>query len=306
MKTPEPKIVTIVGPTASGKSQLSLFLAKALNGAIISTDSMQVYKQLDIGTAKPSLADQAAVPHHMIDIVMPDEHYSVGHYEKDVDQIIANLTEQEIPIFLVGGTGLYFRCTLHGLCPTPEIPKVIKEQIQSWHQKSLEFCYSKLLEHDPLGAKTIHPNDTTRILRALEVVLSTGKSIRDFQQDHGFKSTKYQAISLGYQHERNELYRLINKRTHAMLKSGLIEEVENLLKVYPTDLQSLQAIGYKQVIQYLQQKITKEEMIAQIQQKTRNYAKRQLTWFRKDAQTQWFPLSENSKILEKVKVFLEI
>ena len=300
-----PKILAVVGPTGSGKSQLALDLAQALGGEILCTDSMQVYQKLDIGTAKPSLADQRCVPHHQLDLVPPDGYYSAGQYEKDAERIMVQLNQQKKTIILVGGSGLYFRTTLFGMCQTPEIPQEIKNQVTHWHEQGLALCYQKLQQCDPLCAATLHPHDTTRILRALEVFLATGRSIQSYQQAHGFKTQKYAVLAVGCWHERGALYQRINERTHAMLKEGWIEEVESLLKAFPPTLKSLQAIGYRQVVQFLTQRLTYREMVEQIQQKTRNYAKRQLTWFRKDPEIQWFLPHDHSKILSQAAQFFE-
>lgn len=300
-----PKILAVVGPTGSGKSQLALEVAQTLGGEIICTDSMQVYQRLNIGTAKPSLTDRRRVPHHQLDLVPPDGHYSAGQYEKDAQRIVVQLNQQKKHIILVGGSGLYFRTMLFGMCQTPEIPQEIKNQIAQWHDQGLAWCYEKLQQCDPAVAATLHPHDTTRILRALEVFLATGRSIQSYQQAHGFREKRYSILAVGCQHERAALYQRINQRTHAMLKEGWIEEVQSLLKEFPPTIQSLQAIGYRQVVQFLNHQLTQEEMVAQIQQKTRNYAKRQLTWFRKDPDIQWVSPQEHSKIMGKVAQFFE-
>ncbi|MBF0287552.1 MAG: tRNA (adenosine(37)-N6)-dimethylallyltransferase MiaA [SAR324 cluster bacterium] len=299
-----PKIIAVVGPTASGKSELALYLAEQLGGEIICADSMQVYQHLDIGTAKPTASEQALVPHHQLNLVKPDGYYSAGRYEKETRGIIERLHQENKPIILVGGTGLYFRCLIFGICEVPDIPAEIKSQITEWHQEGLSICYQKLQQYDPESASKLSSNDTARILRALEVYLHTGKSIQHYQQNHGFKYKQYSVFSVGYWHKRVDLYQLINQRTHAMLQAGLIGEVQALLDKYPADLKSLQAIGYRQVIDFLQNRSTESEMVAAIQQKTRNYAKRQLTWFRKDPDIQWFPYGKQKEILLKVKDFL--
>lgn len=299
-----PKIIAVVGPTGSGKSQLALDLARTFGGEIICTDSMQVYQKLNIGTAKPTVSEQAEIPHHQLDLVPPDGHYSVGQYEKDVDRVLAQLHQKKKPPILVGGSGLYFRCTLFGICQIPEISLEIKQQIETWYTQGLRVCYQKLQQLDPIGASQLHPHDTARILRALQVFLSSGKSIQSYQQAHGFNVRKYSILSLGYRQERKQLYEQINQRTHQMLAEGFVEEVQTLLQEYPPTLKSLQAIGYRQVVQFLTNQLTQEEMILEIQQKTRNYAKRQITWFKKDPAILWFTKNEHSQILKMVSQFL--
>ncbi|MBF0277640.1 MAG: tRNA (adenosine(37)-N6)-dimethylallyltransferase MiaA [SAR324 cluster bacterium] len=300
-----PKIIAVVGPTASGKSELALYLAQALGGEIICTDSMQVYQKMDIGTAKPTAAEQALIPHHQLDLVKPDAHYSAGCYERDVGNILKRLHKQNKPAILVGGTGLYFRCTVFGICQIPEIPPEIKEEVNAWHEQGLGKCFEKLQELDPVSSSKLHKNDTARILRALEVVLHTGQSIQSYQQEHGFKTPKYSVFSVAYRHERENLYHLINQRTHVMLNAGLVEEVRALLEEYPPTLIPLQAIGYFQVVQYLENRMKIEEMVEKIQQKTRNYAKRQLNWFKNDEEIRWFSYGEKKPILNQVKSFLD-
>jgi len=301
-----PKIIAVVGPTASGKSNLALFLAQMLGGEIICTDSMQVYQGLDIGTAKPTASEQGLVAHHQLDLIKPDGYYSAGRYARDVKKVLTQLREKNKPAILVGGAGLYFRCTIFGISQIPEIPSEIKEQINQWQEQGLELCYQKLRQFDPASASKLHRNDTTRILRALEVVLHTGQSIQIYQQEHGFKHRKYSVFSVGYWHERMDLYHLINQRTHAMFEAGWIEEVRTLLQAYPSGLTAFQAIGYCQVVQFLKNGLNEEEMVARIQQKTRNYAKRQVSWFKKDSEIHWFPYGEKSSILNQVKTFLEL
>ena len=300
-----PGIIAVVGPTGSGKSALALYLAQQLGGEIICTDSMQVYKKLNIGTAKPTAAERALVTHHQLDLIEPNGHYSAGRYEKDANRIIAKLYQHNKPIILVGGTGLYFRCTIFGICPIPDIPLHIKEKVLQWYNRGLPFCHQKLQELDPLSALILHPNDIARILRALQVQLHTGKSIQVYQQEHGFKNKKYTVFSVGYWYEREQLYQLINQRTLAMLEAGFVDEVRSLLEEYPATIRSLQSIGYHQILRFLDNRLTEDEMVAEIQQKTRNYAKRQLSWFRNDKSIRWFSKNERAEVLKEARIFLE-
>ena len=300
-----PGIIAIVGPTGSGKSALALCLAQTLGGEIICADSMQVYQKLNIGTAKPTAAEQASVRHHQLDLIEPDGHYSAGRYEKDADIIIAKLHQQRKPVILVGGTSLYFRCAIFGICPIPDISPQIREKVRHWYNQGLSYCYHKLQQLDPASASKLHPNDRARILRALEVQLHTGKSIQVYQREHGFKNKKYSVFSVGYRYERERLYHLINQRTLAMLEAGFVEEVRSLLAEYPSNLRCLQSIGYHQIIRFLDNRLTEEEMVAEIQQKTRNYAKRQLSWLRKDTSIHWFSAKEQARILQTVRNFLQ-
>lgn len=300
-----PKILAVVGPTASGKSALALSLAQSLSGELISTDSMQIYRKMDIGTAKPTLEEQALIPHHQLDLIEPNEHYSAARYSKEVEVLIQKLLANDKVPILVGGTGLYYRCALFGICEVPEIPLSVKQQIDHWHRIGLHVCYEKLKEIDPRSAERLHANDTTRILRALEVALATGNSLQQFQQAQPFNQPKYEVMTVGYQFDRPNLYNRINKRTLAMLNAGWIEEVCTLRNAFSPELKPLQAIGYRQINEFLDRRLTREEMIDKIQQKTRNYAKRQLTWFRKEPNIQWYPPEAHSEVIEASKVFLE-
>lgn len=287
-----PRVITINGPTASGKSELALLLAKKLGGQIISADSMQVFRGMDIGTSKPSAQERRQVVHHQLDVVDPDQHYSAGAFKEDSHRIIHDLWQRKIPIIIAGGTGLYFRFCLYGVCDTPSVDEEVKSQVRAMHRQGLEVCWQRLRELDGPIAKTLHPNDTTRILRALEVVLSTGHSLLEFQQRHGFQQHHFEQLSLGVSRERQELYERINQRTHLMFQAGWAEEVEGLLQRFGKHAPGLKAIGYREIIEMLEGARPKQETIALIQQKTRNYAKRQITWFKKDKNIQWLEADE--------------
>jgi len=300
------KIIGVVGPTASGKTQLALNLAENLGGEIICTDSMQVYKGMDIGTAKPTAQEQQQIPHHQLDLVFPDEHYSAGKYVRDTAPIIEDITQRgKIPI-LVGGSGLYYRALIYGMSPMPEISDKIQKQVNDWLEKEgLSYCWQRLQELDSSGASVLHPNDRCRILRALEVVLASGKPISYFRKQQSFASEHYQTHLVGYTRERKALYARINERTLLMLKSGWIEETQKLLQYYSDAITPLHAIGYKQILQFLSEQMSHEHMVEKIQQKTRNYAKRQLTWFRKDSEIHWYATNELSALLSETTRFIE-
>ncbi len=303
LESNHPGLIAVVGPTGSGKSALALYLAQELGGEIVCTDSMQVYQKLNIGTAKPTAAEQSLVPHHQLDLIAPDGYYSAGRYEKDANRIIAKLQQQHKPVILVGGSGLYFRCAIFGICPIPDILPHIKKVVRQWHSQGLPYCYQKLQQLDPTSASALHPSDSARILRALEVQLQTGRSIQVYQREHGFKKKKYSVFSVGYWYNRKQLYQLINQRTLAMLKAGFVEEVRSLLKEYPSNLRSLQSIGYQQIVRFLDNRLTEDEMVAEIQQKTRNYAKRQLSWLRNDKSINWYSENEDGQILKDARNF---
>jgi len=303
---PSQVLIVVAGPTASGKSDLAINLAQKFNGELISSDSMQVYRKLDIGTAKPTLKEQLLVPHHQIDIINPNENYSAGKYEKDTTKIIREIQSRgHIPI-LVGGTGLYYRALIYGISKIPKIPELIKNKVSNLQMKyGTRHCWEQLNRNDPHSARIIHPNDTARIIRSLEVYFSTGFSITKFQKDDPFARARYICIAVAIEWERDILYERINLRTQKMLKAGWIEEVKELLKHYPKNSKPFQSIGYREIIEYLSGKLEFNQMVQIIQQRTRRYAKRQMTWFKKESKIEWFEPYDISKVLDRIKVFLE-
>ena len=299
-------IVVVAGPTASGKSDLALRLAQEFDGELICSDSMQVYRQFDIGTAKPTLSEQKLVPHHQLDLIEPDGNYSAGKYERDTAIIIQQIQQRgHLPI-LVGGTGLYYRALMYGISNIPKIPEKLRQELFSLQEEhGTSYCWEQLQKHDPQTAKRLHPNDTSRIMRSLEVVLATGTSIADFQLQQPFAEARYPVLAIAYEWERSVLYERINQRTRKMLKSGWIEEVEMLLESYPPELKPLQAIGYREIVEHLQNKLKQEALVKKIQLRTRQYAKRQMTWFRREAKIAWYQPDDEAAILDKTKVYLE-
>ncbi|MBC8259125.1 MAG: tRNA (adenosine(37)-N6)-dimethylallyltransferase MiaA [SAR324 cluster bacterium] len=299
------KIIVVAGPTASGKSDLAMNLAQEFNGELICSDSMQVYRKMDIGTAKPTLAEQKLVPYHQLDLIDPDGHYSAGQYERDTSLIIKQIQERgHLPI-LVGGTGLYYRALMYGISNIPDIPESLREEILGWQtEHGTSYCWNQLQKHDPEGAARLHPNDTARILRSLEVVLATGRTLTSFQQQQPFSKARYEFQAVALEWERSRLYERINQRTRSMLDSGWIAEVEMLLTQYPPKLKPLQAIGYREIVQYLHAELEWEPMVQRIQQRTRQYAKRQMTWFKKEDQVEWYRPDVEASILTQIKSFL--
>ena len=299
-------IVVVAGPTASGKSDLALRLAQEFDGELICSDSMQVYRQFDIGTAKPTLSEQKLVPHHQLDLIEPDGNYSAGKYERDTAIIIQQIQQRgHLPI-LVGGTGLYYRALMYGISKIPKISEELRQELISLQEEHGSiYCWEQLQKHDPQTAKRLHPNDTSRIMRSLEVVLATGTSIADFQLQQPFAEARYPVLAIAYEWERSVLYERINQRTRKMLKSGWIEEVEMLLESYPPELKPLQAIGYREIVEHLQNKLKQEALVKKIQLRTRQYAKRQMTWFRREAKIAWHQPDDEAAILDKTKVYLE-
>lgn len=268
---------------------------------------MQIYRWMDIGTAKPSRDIRAAIPHHLIDILDPDQNYNAGRFVQDADKVIEKLQPRKKPAILLGGTSLYLKSLIHGIIPVPYISEPVKTQInQLIENKGVKGCYQKLEEIDPESALKLHPNDVSRISRALEVVWETGKSIQLLQHQHQFRQRRYEVFFIGTYWPRVELYQRIDQRVLKIINDGLIEESENLLRLgYSPDLAPLKSIGYKQAFQYLDQKISKTEMIADIQQKSRHYAKKQITWYKGDARIKQLTCNRlTPKILTQVDHFL--
>jgi len=300
------KIVVVAGPTASGKSDLALNLAQEFNGELICSDSMQVYRYMDIGTAKPTLKEQKLVQHHQLDLINPDEHYSAGHYDRDTSRIIKQIQERRHLPIVVGGTGLYYRAMMYGISNVPAIPESLRREVLSWQEEhGTSYCWKLLQKYDRHGANRLHSNDTTRILRNLEVVLATGSPLSTFQNQQPFGKARYPFLAIALDWERQVLYERINQRTRKMLELGWIAEVETLLSRYSPYLKPLQAIGYREIVQYLQKKLEWELLLQEIQKRTRQYAKRQMTWFCRETGIKWFQPDNEDAIFAKIKVYLE-
>ena len=299
------KVIVICGPTASGKTALSIELAKKINGEIVSCDSMQIYKEMDIGTAKPTKEEMQGIKHYMIDIISPDERYSVADYKKQAKEAIKEiLSKGKVPI-VVGGTGLYVDSLIYEI-DYPEIEfdeKYRKELEQEVEEKGLNTLYEKAKEIDEEAIKKISPNDKKRILRILEIYHATGKNKTEQEKESRKNKPEFNYKVFALNMERSKLYDRINKRVDIMIENGLIEEVENIYKKYNEFPTAMQGLGYKEVVDYLEKRLTKEKMIEKIKQETRRYAKRQLTWFRKNKETIW--LNEEDTIQNNIKIILE-
>ncbi len=275
-------VITIEGATASGKSALAIVLAEALNTEIISADSRQVYRYLDIGTAKVTKEEQKRVKHHLIDIINPDETYNAGAFVKDASLIIEKLhSEGKIPV-ICGGTGLYIKALLKGLFFLPPLPQEIRQNLkQHLKEEGLAALYAELKSLDPLFAEKISENDTQRILRGLEVAIGTGIPLSEHWQKQK-SSCKYNAFRILIDIPRPELYQRINQRIEKMLAQGLLAEIENLFALgYDENSPGLNCLGYKEFLPYFKKEVGLEECILLAAQHQRNYAKRQVTWYRK-------------------------
>lgn len=302
------KLAAVVGPTAVGKTELAIDLARKLNGEIISCDSMQIYKGMDIGTAKASESQRALIPHHLIDIVEPDINFTVADYQKLVKNTISSIAERgHIPV-LVGGTGLYYQAVVddYEFYPMESRLEVRQKWEEIYKLKGLEYLFAQLFKIDNEYALKIGENDKKRTIRALEVFDLTGRPFSSLQKH---KNNVYQLSVAGLYLERAELYARIEKRVDSMLKEGLVEEVAALReKGYDLSMNSMQALGYKQVYYYLEGMLTYEKMTSEIKKETRNFAKRQYTWFNKDKRITWFNIKEYAKhelLLEKICEHME-
>ena len=296
----KPKVIVICGPTASGKTALSIELAKKINGEIISSDSMQIYKDMDIGTAKPTKQEMQEIKHYLLDFVEPDQRYSVAQFKKDAEKAIEEiLAKNKVPI-IVGGTGLYVDSLIYGIeYQEIELDKKYREELERRAQKEgLETLYEQAKKIDPQAIEKISANDKKRILRILEIYHSTGKTKTQQEIESRKNEVKYDYKVFALNIEREKLYERINKRVDIMIKQGLIQEVENLCSKYTEFPTAMQGLGYKEVVEYLQGKISEQEMIEKIKMETRRYAKRQLTWFRKNKQTIWLDATKGKENVE--------
>ena len=300
------KVIVICGPTASGKTALSIELAKKVNGEIVSCDSMQIYKEMDIGTAKPTLEEMQGIKHYMIGMISPNERYSVADYKKDAKKAIREiLNKGKVPI-VVGGTGLYIDSLIYEIeYQDIEFDKEYREHLEKEvKEKGLEELYNVAKEIDPEAIEKISKNDKKRILRILEIYHATGENKTEQERKSRQKEVEYDYKVYALNMDREKLYDRINKRVDKMIEEGLIQEVEKIYKKYNDFPTAMQGLGYKEVVEYLEGKLTKEEMIEKIKQETRRYAKRQLTWFRKNKQTIWLDVGKNT-IQNNIEIILE-
>jgi tRNA dimethylallyltransferase len=299
-------VVVIVGPTCSGKTTLSLKLAELIPSEIISADSRQIYKLLDTGTAKPSKQQREKFPHHLIDVLDPSENYDVSKFEKDAYGIIDQIHKKNKTPIVVGGSGLYIKVLIDGIFSTADKNEEYRnELLQKRKDFGNEFLYEELKKADPMSATKMLPQNWKRVMRALEVFHTTGEPIwKHHQKQSSTKERQYVFKQFGLNWDRKILYANIDRRVDWMIENGLIEEVKTILNMgYDKSLNSLNTVGYKEIIQYLDGIISLEKAIELIKRNTRHYAKRQMTWFRKDNRIQWFDvydLNEMDIIAKKI------
>ncbi len=301
----KPKVIVICGPTASGKTALSIELAKKIDGEIISADSMQIYEDMDIGTAKPSKEEMDGIPHHLIGYVSPEERYSVARYKKDAIKKIEEVLQRGKYPIIVGGTGLYVDSLVNGVeYDDIKIDLEYRSKLEELAEKQgLEFVYDKAMQVDPVAMKKISKNDKKRIFRVLEIYNATGKTKTDQEIESRRKENPYDFKVFGINIEREKLYERINLRVDIMMKQGLVQEVENIVKKYKGFPTSMQALGYKEVIEYLKGEVNEEEMVEKIKRESRRYAKRQITWFKRNENIIWLDGLNDRQ--NNIKIILE-
>lgn len=299
------KVIVICGPTASGKTAMSIELAKKINGEIVSCDSMQIYKEMDIGTAKPTREEMQGIKHHMIDIISPDKRYSVADYKRDAKTAIREILKKRKTPIVVGGTGLYvdsliYEIEYQDIKFDEEYRKKLEKQAK---ENGLNTLYEEAKKIDPEAILKISPNDQKRILRILEIYHATGMTKTEQEKKSREKEPEFNYKVYALKMPREKLYERINLRVDLMIKQGLIKEVEEIYHKYSEFPTAMQGLGYKEVVEYLKGNLTKEEMIEKIKQETRRYAKRQMTWFRKNKQTIW--LDTENTLQNNLQIILE-
>jgi len=304
-------ILIIAGPTAVGKTDASILLAQELGAEIVSADSMQVYRGMDIGTAKPTSEQRRLVYHHMIDVVEPDQPYSVGDYLRDARTALDGILASEGTSIVVGGSGLYIRALMRGLFHGPPADLALREQLLKRDAEGEGgMLYSDLVKVDPESALKIHPNDLRRTIRALEVYYLRDRKLSDFQEEHAFQDRPYRFRLLFLVRSKAELYARIEQRVDQMLSEGLEAEVKTLMdRGYRPDLIAMQGLGYKQFIQHFLGNMTREETITLLKRDTRRYAKRQFTWFRREPEACWVDITgitQPEEIADRIKKNIEI
>ena len=285
----KPTVIVIAGPTASGKSNLAVELAKRINGEIISSDSMQIYKDMDIGTAKITEEEMQGIKHYMLDFVLPNERYSVSSYKKQAEKCIEEILSKNKTPIICGGTGLYIDSLIYNIeFLEEEIDVTYRNELnQIAENEGLEKLYNMAVEIDPEAMQKISKNDQKRIIRVLEIYHKTGKTKTQQDLESRKNDVKYNYKVFAINMDRDVLYNRINIRVDKMINNGLIDEVKSILEKYDEFPTAMQGLGYKEVVDYLNERLTKEEMIEKLKMETRRYAKRQITWFKKNKETYW-------------------
>lgn len=291
-------VVVIVGPTAVGKSRIAVEVAKAFETEVLTADSRQVYRGMDVGTDKPAPEERQGVPHRLIDLVGPDESFNAGLYRRQaIDEIERLYRDRRLPL-VVGGTGLYVRTLLKGLCDAPSTDPIVRAALkQEAEDQGHDRLYARLVEVDPVAASRLHPRDESKVLRALEVYQLSGRRMSEFQQEHGFAERPFTTLMIGLNRDRDALYRRIEERIDWQLAHGLIEETKQLLdQGYQRDSAAMKGLGYRQVAEHLAGAYDSAEMVRRFKRDTRRFSKRQMTWFRKEPGIQWLTIEESESV----------
>lgn len=302
------KIVVICGPTGVGKTGFAIGIARRFDGEIVGADSMQIYRWMDIGTAKPTVEEQAQSVHHMVDIVCPDEDFDAAAYVRQADRCITQLAQRGKLPLIVGGTGLYIKALIHGLTEAAPSDPEVREKLQNELTASGAPClHRRLQDLDPESAERIHPNDSYRILRALEVFQITGRSMTYHYRRHGFSECRYDALYIGLTMHRKQLYERINKRVDIMLAQGLVDEVRTLLdRGYGMELKSMQSLGYRHMVDFIQGRMTWDEAVRTMKRDHRRYAKRQMTWFCANPNMNWLSPDQHQDAASLITEFVSV
>ncbi len=291
-------VVVIVGPTAVGKSRIAVEVAKAFETEVLTADSRQVYRGMDVGTDKPAPEERQGIPHRLIDLVGPDESFNAGLYRRQaIDEIERLYRDHRLPL-VAGGTGLYVRTLLKGLCDAPPTDPIVRAALkQEAEDQGHDRLYARLVEVDPVAASRLHPRDESKVLRALEVYQLSGRRMSEFQQEHGFAERPFSTLMIGLNRDRDALYRRIEERIDWQLAHGLIEETKQLLdQGYQRDSAAMKGLGYRQVAEHLAGVYDSAEMVRRFKRDTRRFSKRQMTWFRKEPGIQWLTIEESESV----------
>jgi tRNA dimethylallyltransferase len=286
---PDPLLVVVLGPTASGKTALSLELAERFNGEIVNCDSVAMYREFDVGTAKPTFAERARVPHHLLDCVAPTSNMTAGEYARQARPVLDDIKARgRLPI-IAGGTGLYLRALVEGLFPGPQRSQELRDRLRGRANIRGSNYLHRILQHlDHSAAEKIHANDLPKVIRAIEVCLASRQKMTALWQQCGRDALKgFRILRIGLDPDRQALYERINHRAEQMFENGLVEETKRLLEKYGHNAGPLSSLGYKQAVQFLRGGLTREQALQAAQQVHRNYAKRQMTWFRRELETHW-------------------
>jgi len=305
--SPKQKIVIVCGPTGVGKTRFAIDLALKFGGEIIGADSVQIYRYLDIGSAKPTAEERAAVPHHLVDFIDPDQSFSAADYAAMAQEVLTDFQIRNVLPVVVGGTGLYIKALVYGLFEAPVADATLRRRLRREVDRiGAPALHHRLARSDPRAADRIHPNDALRITRALEVFETTGRSISSHQQIHGFKEPLVDTLRIGLTLPRDQLYDRINQRVDIMLAAGLQEEVQSLLNQgYDPQLKSMQSLGYRHMTAFLHGAVGWDEAVVTLKRDHRRYAKRQLTWFAADSSVYWLQPHEIDAASELVARFIE-